>query len=66
MQRLARQYTPARLEAACTRAMAIRSPNLQSVTSILKSGLDRQQDLPTTKAQALPLHENIRGPDYFH
>jgi transposase len=66
MQRLARQYTPARLEAACTRAMAIRSPNLQSVTSILKSGLDRQQSLPTTKAPALPLHENIRGPDYFH
>jgi len=66
MQRLARQYTPARLEAACTRAMAIRSPNLQSVTSILKSGLDRQEGLPTTKGQALPLHENIRGPDYFH
>ena len=37
MQRLARQYTPARLEAACTRAMAIRSPNLHSVTSILKN-----------------------------
>jgi transposase len=66
MQRLARQYTPARLEAACTRAMAIRSPNLHSVTSILKTGLDRQQSLPTTKAGALPVHENIRGPDYFH
>jgi transposase len=34
MQRLAREFTPARLEAACTRAMAIRSPNLKSVTSI--------------------------------
>jgi len=41
MQRLARQYTPIRLEAACTRALSIRSPNLRSVTSILKSGLDR-------------------------
>ena len=66
MQRLARQYTPQRLEAACTRAMAIRSPNLHSVTSILKNGLDRQQSLPTTKAPALPVHDNIRGPDYFH
>jgi transposase len=66
MQRLARQFTAARLEAACTRAMAIRSPNLHSVTSILKSGLDRQQSLPTTKSDALPVHENIRGPDYFH
>jgi hypothetical protein len=34
--------------------------------SILKSGLDRQQGLPTVKAQTLPLHENIRGPDFFH
>ena len=66
MQRLARQYTPARLEAACTRALAIRSPHLRSVTSILKSGLDRQQHLPTTKSDSLPVHENIRGPDYFH
>ena len=66
MQRLAREYTPPRLEAACTRAMAIRSPNLKSVTNILKSGLDRQQSLPTTTPGALPVHENIRGPDYFH
>ena len=66
MQRLARQFTPVRLEAACTRALAIRSPNLRSVTNILKSGLDRQQSLPTTKPGALPAHENIRGPDYFH
>jgi transposase len=66
MQRLAREYTPPRLEAACTRAMAIRSPNLKSVTNILKSGLDRQPSLPTTTPGALPVHENIRGPDYFH
>jgi transposase len=66
MQRLAREYTPARLEAACTRALAIRSPNLKSVTSILKRGLDRQHSLPTITSSALPVHENIRGPDYFH
>ncbi|HNU11201.1 MAG TPA: IS21 family transposase [Rubrivivax sp.] len=66
MQRLAREFTPARLEAACARAMAIRSPQLRSVTSILRSGLDRQP-LPPKPAQAsLPLHENLRGPDYYH
>jgi len=66
MQRLARQYTPARLEAACTRAMAIRAPNLRSVTNILKNGMDRQQSLPATSPGNLPAHENIRGSDYFH
>jgi len=68
MQRLARQFTPARLEAACTRAMAIRSPNLRSVTNILKNGMDRQQSLLGAQSGPanLPVHENIRGPDYFH
>ena len=33
---LARRYSAERLEAACTRALAIRAPNLRSVTSILK------------------------------
>jgi transposase len=68
MQRLARQFPPARLEAACTRAMAIRSPNLRSVTNILKNGMDRQQSLLGAQSGPanLPVHENIRGPDYFH
>jgi transposase len=66
LKRLARAYTPARLEAACTRALAIRSPNFRSVNSILKSGLDRQQSLLLTTTTALPDHENVRGPDYYH
>jgi len=66
LKRLAREYTPARLEAACTRALAIRSPKLRSVSSILKSGLDRQQSLLPTATAALPEHENVRGPDYYH
>ena len=32
---LVRRYSAERLEAACTRAMAIRAPNLRSVTNIL-------------------------------
>jgi len=66
LQRLAREYTPARLEAACARALAIRSPTYRSVASILKSGLDRQQSLLPATAPALPAHENVRGPDYYH
>ena len=66
LKRLAREYTPARLEAACTRALAIRSPKLRSVSSILKSGLDRQQSLPISATAAPVDHENVRGPDYYH
>jgi hypothetical protein len=66
LQRLARDYTPVRLEAACTRAVAIRSLTYRSVASILKTGLDRQQNLPTMTPGSLPVHDNIRGPDYFH
>ncbi|CQR44323.1 transposase (fragment) [Thiomonas sp. CB3] len=67
LKRLAREYTPARLEAACARALAIRSPTYRSVASILKSGLDRQHAYPpTTASTALPEHENVRGADYYH
>jgi transposase len=66
LQRLARQYGDARLEAACARALSIRSPTYRSVNSILASGLDRQQ-VPAEPVQAsLPLHDNVRGPDYYH
>jgi hypothetical protein len=66
LQRLAREYTPVRLEAACTRAVAIKSLTYRSVASILKTGLDRQQNLPATTVGSLPLHDNIRGAGYFH
>jgi hypothetical protein len=66
LQSLARRVGPERLEAACTRAMAIRSPTYQSIKSILQSGMDRQP-LPSKPTQtSLPLHENLRGPDYYH
>jgi len=66
LQRLAREYTPARLEAACTRALAIRAPTYRSVASILKNGLDRQPSLFAPSPPPLPAHENVRGPDYYH
>jgi hypothetical protein len=38
------------------------------VTNILKNGMDRQQSLLGAQSGPanLPVHENIRGPDYFH
>jgi len=62
---LARHYGETRLEAACARAVALGSLTRRSVRSILIRGLDRV----TTQAPetaALPLHENLRGPDYYH
>lgn len=63
---LARRYSAERLEAACTRAMAIRAPNLRSVTSILKCGLDQQASLFVPVDHPVIEHDNVRGPDYYH
>ena len=66
--RLAKTYSPERLEAACARALAINACRLKSVASILKTGLDRQP-LPeptSTQLTLLPDHENIRGAGYYH
>ena len=65
--KLARRYSKARLENACERALAIRSINYQSISSILKQGLDQQALEGDTHLQdELPLHDNVRGPDYYH
>jgi len=67
LKRLARQFGHERMEAACARALAIRSPTYRSVASILAAGLDRQPPTAEAPAQkALPLHENVRGPQYYH
>lgn len=63
---LARKYSAQRLEAACTRAMAIRAPHLRSVASILKCGLDSQPTLLGAADNPVIEHENVRGPEYYH
>lgn len=63
---LARKYSAPRLEAACTRAMAIRAPNLRSVTSILQCGLDSSPKPLAAADNPVVEHENVRGPDYYH
>ncbi len=65
--RLARQYGPARLEAACRRSLAVRARSYRHVHSILKNGLDRVPLASDEAAQTrLPLeHEQVRGGDYY-
>ena len=64
---LARRYSKARLEKACERALAIRSLSYQSIASILKQGLDQQALEGDAHLQSdLPLHDNVRGADYYH
>ena len=68
--RLGDRYGTDRLEAACERALALRSHSYRSIESILRNGLERRP-LPSERpagdgpAQALPSHENLRGPGYY-
>jgi transposase len=54
LKRLAREFTPARLEAACARALSIRSPQLRSVTSILHCRRTTTCAAPTTTTDHPP------------
>jgi transposase len=65
---LAKRFGPARLEAACERALIIGAPTRKSVLSILDKGLDRVPLPPVETQTPLPLltHDNVRGPDYYH
>jgi hypothetical protein len=66
LRSLARRYGNDRLEAACVRALAIRSPTYRSIASILATGMDRQPATASASAGAMPEHENVRGPKYLH
>jgi len=61
---LGKKFTPERLEAACTRAVCIKSYSYKSVQSILKAGLDKQP-MPQHKEVTPIEHENIRGDRYY-
>jgi len=66
---LARRYTPARLDAACARALRTGAVRYKSVQSILATNLDRTPldeqlaDPPTLQLPAT--HEHVRGAAYY-
>jgi transposase len=63
--RLAKGYGKARLEAACKRALLIKSYSYKSIESILKNNLEAQP-LPTTPTTTNPpTHEYVRGQEYY-
>ncbi len=64
LMRMGEKYGAGRVEAACSRAIAIGSPTYKSVDAILKSGLDKVA-LPVESESKVVTHENIRGGDYF-
>jgi len=66
--RLGEKYGEQRLEAACERALIIGSPSYKSIKSILENSFDKQP-LPDRSRQAemrFPVHDNIRGPEYYN
>ena len=65
---LARKYGKERLNEACRRALAYGALSYRSVRNILESKLDTlpdQHEEEEAWQRARPLHENIRGTEYF-
>jgi hypothetical protein len=56
------RYDAERVDAACARALALGARSYSSVVTILKN----RQDARPAAPQPSLLHENIRGPDYYH
>ena len=66
IMRLAKRYSPKRLEDACTRAIFIKAYSYKSVESILKKGLDQQILLfGQSENKKTVKHSNIRGKKYY-
>lgn len=61
---LEKRYGAERLDAACARALALGTRSYGSVAAILKN---RQDQTAADRAERPSLlHENIRGPSYYH
>jgi transposase len=61
---LAKKKGKDRLIAACRRGLHYRSFGYRIIDNILKKGLDKQP-LEEASQQQLPLHDNIRGAEYY-
>ncbi len=64
MRELARLYGEARFEEACDYALSLNITALRSMESILKQSPDKRQK-PSAKTDPRPIHDNVRGADYF-
>jgi transposase len=66
IMRLFKQYGTERLETACRRASKYRLYSYKGVANILKTGADRLDDRKNPPANPPIVHDNIRGPEYYH
>jgi len=64
LMRLARRYSPERLEAACRRALNLKAYVYRHVKSILENGLDRQPLVEPAEV-TVGIHANVRGAKYY-
>jgi len=62
---LGRHYEAERVEAAAERALKFNACSYRSVKAILAAGLDRQDNQKSGRQMSLPLHQNIRGKEYY-
>jgi transposase len=64
---LGRSYAPERVEAAAQRALKYKTYSFRSMKAILAAGLDQRPDNEGQRSGqlSLPLHPNIRGPQYY-
>jgi len=62
--RLSKTYSPERVEKACKRALEIEAYNYKSVKSLLQMGLEGSV-IDAENKKIIPLHNNIRGNDYY-
>jgi transposase len=61
--RLSKTYSPERVERACKRALELEAYNYRSVKSLLERNLENLA--PAERKNVVPLHDNIRGKDYY-
>jgi transposase len=64
--RLGKKYGEPRLEAACTRALAVGARSYRHIASILDHGLDKVEAQESQDDCPPRTHENVRGPGYYH
>lgn len=62
--RLAKAYSPERVENACKRALEIEAYNYRSVKSLLERGLENIV-MAGENTTIVPLHRNVRGREYY-
>ena len=60
---LVKRYGAARVDAACARALVLGTRSYNSVAAILKN---HRENAPAAAEAPVLIHENIRGPGYYH